>query len=411
MRHKPHAITRYLAIATVLLLVAAACGTTDETTTTGATATTTTAAAAEATTTTEAPMEVRTIELGLIVPESGFLAVIGEELVNGTEVAVAQWNEAHDDVKANLTICDNEADVERTLSCIRSLEGSVDLFLGPHFANPAVGIQPVLTEEGYFLVSSNIITIPDVSTNFFLSNTTVVQILDGMFEYFGEEGLESVGLIAVEDATGDAAVAGFLQRGETSGIEVVAAQFLPDAQSAVPQLNQILAEDVELIVIWTVGPTGVTALRAIDDVGTDLPLLMLTTNATPSTFVLAGDAIPEDPDQLMFFASDSLAPHTIEDPVRRERMETFISLYEAANGSFPPWVAFTGADAVAVSMAAAAGADEVTADAMAAFLESGGQIDGYHIPSFLYSADSHVNTNPNVLQPIVWRDGSWDLPG
>lgn len=350
-----------------------------------------------------APKEVTA---GMIVPTSGALAGAAEEIVTGTEIAVETWNRFHDSPQVKLEICDDGGNPERSLTCINRLEGSVDFFLGPHFGDFWTATEQTFVDLGLFVVSGTPTAIPPADSNAFGAATPHAIAVEMAFRLYQEQGWDSVGFVAAEDATGQAAVEGARDVADELGLDLTVATFAPDSQSAVSQLETIKSADPDVVQVWTTGTTGVTVLRAARQVGLSdsVPFVMNYSNASPITYELAADVLPSD---LRLIGSPSFVEGGVEDPEQGETIEAFRDAYRERSGTDVSWNALAGGDAVAVAMEAVSNGS--SPEEWAAYLESGAEVPG-HTVVFRYSNELHAgNQDPSTLRLVKLVDGAWQF--
>lgn len=348
------------------------------------------------------------VTAGLIVPATGPLAGVAEEMRTGVEIAVETWNELHESPQVTLEICDDGGLPERSLTCITRLESSVDFFIGPYPSNFWQATEQTYVDAGYFAIAGTPAADPPPDSNAFSAATPHPVALDMAFEFFRDQGWRSVGFVVAEDATGQAAAEAASAKGSELDLDVTTASFSPEARTAVPQLETIKAGDPDVVLIWTTGPTSVTALRAADQVGLSgaVPFIMNYANASPATYELAADEIPDD---LRFIGSAAFVKGALEpeDPERADAVEAFRAEYHEQTNTDVAWHALAGMDMVNVAMAAVSQGAEP--EEWASYLETGENIPGGTV-TFSYSDETHVgNSDPSTLRLVKLVEGVWQF--
>lgn len=401
--------TRWLltALAVVMMMLLAACAESEPVGDTG----TDTAAPVpdgaggeetEATDSGEVSGPVRTV---LIYPETGPLAAVaGETIGNGTQVAVDMWNEQHAERQVEYQTCNDEGDPERGISCVERHVEEVDIILGPHFGAVYKAAEPLMGDSQLTVVSTPH-AFPDGSNAIFQAIPTADMAMQSAVQYMKDQGWDKFAMLTSSDTTGTTARDSGIEVAEEAGIEISNHEFDPESEDLTGQVNAIANEDVDTLFIWSSGAQVVTALRAVQSVGLDMPIFLNYSSMSRPLMELAGGAIPEE---LLFTGSEAFAPDLIDDEERRQRVETFVENYrEVSGGSDPDWNAFTVADSALVAFTAALNAD--TPEGMQEFLESGEEIAGNHA-EFSYSPDNHLGLEEadNPVTILRWTGDGWE---
>lgn len=340
--------------------------------------------------------------IGVILPETGNLSVPAGEIRLGMETAIELWNTEVGSPQLSLEVCDDAGEPERSLTCIDRFESEgVEIISGPHFGTTWLNAEEVLAESGAFDVTGTPAAVPPADSNLFTSGTPAPVALEMAFGEFADRGDETVGMLHTTDGTAQSAADAADEIAEENDLVLEKADYANDAPSALPEAQQLLAADPDVVLIWSTGPSAVTGLRALDEAGYDGPVVMNYSNAGPGTYALAGDAVPED---LSMIGTRSMVGE-VDDPERAELVEGFLALYEPENG-VASFNVLSAADIVIVAGFAAANGS--TPEEMAAYLESGAAIPGIAVP-FQYSEDSHVGSDdPSALRLVALRDDVWE---
>lgn len=339
-----------------------------------------------------------------IYPETGPLAAVaGETISTATEAVVDLWNENHPDRQVNMETCNSEGNPERGIACVQRYGTDADVILGPHFGSVFAAVEPLLGETALAITATPHAR-PNGDKAIFQAIPTPEAAFEAAVAYMQEQGWDSFGLLTSSDTTGKSALQDAQAVADEMGIALISEEFDPASQDLSAQASSLVASNPDGLFVWSSGAQVVTALRGIDSVGTDLPVLLNYSSMSRALIDLAGDALPEE---LLFTGSSAFDPASIEDADRRERIEQFTARYAEIGGVDPDWVAFAMADAFYVGMSAAEQAGDV--EGMVAWLESGEEIAGYNAV-FSYSAEDHLGLSAgNPIEILRWTGDGWEL--
>ena len=145
-----------------------------------------------------------------------------------------------------------------------------------------------------------------------------------MFHYFNERGLKRIAVITTTDASGqdgDRMLQAEAARENT--LQIVDRQFFnPTDVSATAQLSHIKAANAQAIVVWVTGTPFGTAIRAIKDLGIDVPVITSPAN------LLYGELKQYDalmPRELLFPSQSYIAPELAQDRAVKEQIAIMTS--------------------------------------------------------------------------------------
>jgi branched-chain amino acid transport system substrate-binding protein len=341
------------------------------------------------------------VEMVEIYPETGPLAAVaGETISAATEAMVDIWNDEHPDRQVNIQTCNDEGNPERGISCAQRYASSADIVLGPHFGAVYAAAAPMLGQDA-LAVTATPHAHPAGDTGIFQAIPTPDAAFESAIDYMLDEGWDSFALLTSSDTTGKSALESARAVAEEKGITLVNEEFDPASQDLTGQISSLVAQDPDGLFVWSSGAQVVTALRGIDNVGADLPVLLNYSSMSRALMELAKDVLPEE---LLFTGSAAFDPDSIDDADRAERIKVFADKYAEIAGNQPDWTAFAVADAFTVAMSAAEQAGD--RDGMVEWLESGEQIVAYN-GIYSYSDDDHVGLDGNPIEILRWDGDGW----
>jgi branched-chain amino acid transport system substrate-binding protein len=340
------------------------------------------------------------VKVVTILPTTGPLAsVTARATVGASRAAVEVWNAAHPDRKVDMNLCNDEGNPEKSVSCVQRNMSDADVLNGPSFHNQYLAAAP-LFERTKFDTTGDPLSNPGGDTTVFQATPTIQNATDAAMEYFKAQGMSKVAFLTGTDAIGKAASDAVGRSAQASGVELASASYDPEAATVAPQVNQVLQQDPDAVFVWSVGPQGALALRAMKDAGSDLPAMLNFSSITNATLQLSADAMPRT---LLFTGTDAFVPDVIKDPERRRFVEGFLAAYRRQVGydvlDFPG-AAF--ADAAFVAFDAALNADDT--EGMVKYLEQGTPVKGLNAV-FTYSDDDHVGLSGANPIRIIRYDG------
>jgi branched-chain amino acid transport system substrate-binding protein len=215
-------------------------------------------------------------------------------------------------------------------------------------------------------------------------------------------------MLTSTDATGTSARDDAMEAAEAAGVEIVDQQFDPTSQDLTAQASSLADADVDAVFIWSSGAQVVTALRAVDAVGLEVPVVLNFSSMSYQLMELASSVLPEE---LLFTGSAPFEPEVIEDSERRELVQDFQERYaEVTGGLEPDWIAYATADMYWVILTAALHGEDVAT--MTSYLEQGDPINGFHAV-WDYSDEDHVgvSSEAGLESPIIvqrWTGEGWE---
>jgi branched-chain amino acid transport system substrate-binding protein len=142
--------------------------------------------------------------------------------------------------------------------------------------------------------------------------------------YFRMRGITRFGVITPTDATGqdaDRAIAAALAAPENRGGSIVADEhFAPTDLAANAQLERIKAARPQVLIAWATGTPFGTALRAINDVGLDVPVMTTNGNLTYAQMRQYKNFLPKE---LYFPAVAAVVPNDVTDPAVKAAVDSY----------------------------------------------------------------------------------------
>jgi branched-chain amino acid transport system substrate-binding protein len=404
------------AVALGLLVVTTACGGDDETSDSSATAsgtavTESTDVSSETTGSaqTEAPTQPsdpvgEPYRLGVIAPLTGPNAAVGESVLKGVELWVKATNESGgiNGRPVEFIECDDKGAPEDASACARELDGEADLYMAMSVTGAVRAVQTLLPDSLVLSISPNVM--PDAGTPHFAVGASIVDTIEALFEFAAAQGIDTVGVLAATDASGEATIAPAQRAADEHGITLEIARIEPQDVEASGQLTQLDEAGVGLVYVSYSGAGAATVVQAYSNLGLNFPIVL--NSASVSNAFLEVIA-PYRPDQVLHLSQlGAIVPELLDES---SAAVDYIAQFEAEYGDHPDAVAlvteYTADTAGAVL--AAVGTDDV--DAARTFLETA-TIES--ITPIDFNPDDELNVVKGMQPAVVasTRDGEWTVP-
>ncbi|MDQ3707826.1 MAG: ABC transporter substrate-binding protein [Actinomycetota bacterium] len=261
---------RYLVLAGILALLAAACGGgSGGTASEGASVPAESEAASEAASETMAASESEaagggggegdgTLTLGTLLPETGSLAFLGPPEFAGVDLAVQDINEAGGVLGEDVEVIDGDSGDTTTdianQTVDRLLAQDVDAIIGAASSGVSLTVIDKITGAGVvqFSPANTAPDFTDYDDNGLYFRTAPSDVLQGqvLAEVIVEEGIGSIGILALQDPYGEGLANFITESFEASGGQVVETIIYdPAAQNYDAEVQQMASADPEAVVV------------------------------------------------------------------------------------------------------------------------------------------------------------------
>lgn len=219
---------------------------------------------------------------------------------------------------------------------------AVQLFQRALVSHPAVVIGPSPTQtcnalaalaekNGPVLYCTTPGTLPPRGSYVFCSAMALPQFDRGIIRYMRLRGYKKLAIISSTDGSGqanDAATRDVLALPESKDLQVVTWEHINPADiSATAQATHIKNSGAQGIIAWVAGPTFGTVLRALRDVGVDLPLTPNGANVNPDIMMQFNDLLPSE---MPLAGFPYLAPDAIKNTALSKPVSDMLAAYRAA---------------------------------------------------------------------------------
>ena len=284
-----------------------------------------------------APATGEPIEMPVLLPLTGYAAFFGVPQVQALRGIESYVNKTGGIggrpikfvVKDDQT--NPQVDVQLATDIIQN--SNLPVMLGPDTGGQCNAVTPLVLYKGPVTFCFTNANHPPAGTYVYGSGAESHYMAETIFHYFAERGLKRIAIVSTTDASGqDGDRMMQTEAARESTLTIVDRQFFnPTDVSASAQLAHVKASNPQAIVVWVTGTPFGTALRAIKDLGIDLPIL-----ASPAN-LLYGELKQYEqlmPKELLFPTQSYLAPELVTDRAVRDRINV-LTTELAALGAKP----------------------------------------------------------------------------
>lgn len=306
------------------------------------------------------------VKVGMIVTLSGPPAALGQQAVDGFQLALDTLGGTLGGEPAELIVEDDELKPDVALSRANGLvEGEgVDFVVGTIFSNMLQAIFRPVTESETFLISPNAGPSTFAGRNcnpyFFVTSYQNNQNAEVSGAYMQEAGYENVFLIAPNYQAGRDNLEGFRMHYEG---EIANEVYVPlDHQDFSAEIARIATSDADAVFAFMPGGLGVRFVRQFDDAGLSDRMQFMSVFTTDETTLPAQQDAAEG-----FLAAGNWAPD-----MDGAASQAFVAAFEDAYGYVPGGYAMQAYDAAMLidSAVAAVGGDLDDKDAVRAAIRA-----------------------------------------
>jgi branched-chain amino acid transport system substrate-binding protein len=279
------------------------------------------------------------IKIGIIASLSGPPAVLGSQVRNGFQLAVANLGGKLGGRDVEVLVQDDELKPDIAVTKVKALveRDKVSFVVGPVFSNILQAVMKPATENGTFLISPNAGTSnfagKDCNANFFVTSYQNDQAHEVLGKYAEDSGVKKAFLMAPNYQAGKDAIAGFKHYFKGDVLDEV---YVPLGQlDYSAELSKIAAAKPDAIFVFLPGGMGVNFVKQFRQAGLADKITFL------SAFTVDESTLPAQKDAAVgFFGGQNWAPN-LDNPQNKK----FVADYEKAYGAVPGTYAFQAYDA------------------------------------------------------------------
>ncbi len=354
------------------------------------------------------------VVIGGMLETSGFLATLGNQGLEGAQLAVDQINAAGGGPPLRFVNLNTESDETKAVTVARRLieRERVVGIIGAMNSGASMAILDIVQRAGLPLMSngaSRAIATParerrwvfQVPVNDLLATRTVIA-------HMKQAGIARVALLAADSAYGLSGVQAWEMLAPQAGLTIVDRQTYGNLdQDMTAPLTLLRGKGAGAVVLWATGPGQSIAIRNYRQLGFDIPLYGSPGTADPNVIRLAGAAA----NGILFPASklyvaDSLPEGDPQKPV----IQAFARDYAARYGRPPSPFAGYGYDGVRILHAAlrraGGGADKARIRDEIEGLKDFPAVSGI----YRYAPDDHLGLVDGSALMVTIAEGAFRLP-
>ena len=352
------------------------------------------------------------IAIGGMLETSGFLATLGNQGLEGVQLAIDQINAAGQGPQLRFVNFNTASDETTAVTVARRLieREQVVAIIGAMNSGANKAIVDIVQRAGTPLMSNgasrSIVTpagerrwIFQVPLNDLLAARTDLRQMQ-------RKGITKVAFLSADSAYGVSGAQAWEQLAPQHGVTIVDQQTYGNLdQDVTPQLINLRGKGAQAVVLWATGPSQAIAIRNFRQLGFDVPLYGSPGTADPNVIRLAGAAA----NGILFPASklyiaDALPDGDPQKPIIQDFVKAYVARYKRPPSPFAGY----GYDAARMLHATlrGAGADRVR-------LRDG--IEGLHaFPAvsgiYSYSPTDHFGMTDDSAAVLTIADGAFRLP-
>ena len=164
----------------------------------------------------------------------------------------------------------------------------------------------------------------------FSTSVATKDLIIATVRFFREKGWKKFGLLASQDASGQDGVtnvAEALKLPENSGMTLVDTErYAASDVTATAQLTRIKAAGPQALIIWAPGTPFATALRAVQDVGLDVPIVTTSANQVAAQLKQYSAFMPKE----LYFTGVTYAAGIAQNPQVKHQQDVYNAAMKAA---------------------------------------------------------------------------------
>jgi branched-chain amino acid transport system substrate-binding protein len=171
---------------------------------------------------------------------------------------------------------------------------------------------------------------PPKGSYVFSTSVATKDLIVATVRFFREKGWKKFGLLASQDASGQDGVNDVgeaLKLPENSGMQLVDTErYAASDVSATAQVTRIKAAGPQALIIWAPGTPFATALRAVQDVGLDVPVVTTSANQVAKQLEQYSAFMPKE----LYFTGVTYAAGIAQNPQVKHQQDIYMAAMKAA---------------------------------------------------------------------------------
>lgn len=358
--------------------------------------------------------EKRPYKIGSVFSYTGAGALLGERMKSTVEMMIEEINKKGgiNGHPVKLIVYDSASDVTKAVAATNRLitQDQVDIISGAgNMSGLSLAMKPIVMRHGVPMISnagaSGIVEPIEKSAWAFKSHLTDREIVGRAIDWWKSRGITRVAMLSDTSGFGTSARDELKLQAPGAGINVVAwEEFDASANDLVPQLTRIRAANPEVILCWTVAPSGVVFMKNARQLGMKQILMHGFGYVVPKYMEMAGDAAEGTVlVSLRFPVGRQLHD---SDPAKKVILE-YIKDYVAKYGSEPDVYGAEAYDGMLMAVKALEAAKSFDKEKIRAALERLEFVGTNGL--YKLSPQRHYGLTKDDAVVMEWRNGDWKL--
>jgi len=210
--------------------------------------------------------------IGMSASKTGPYAVDGILSLNGTQAAVEEINKTGGWLgrQLELKVIDDQSDPTKAQQAYQKLitQDQVDFIIGPYAPDLAAAAGAVATRYHYVMLDPET-ALPIIADSKWAiqAEPSASQNMDGFPELVAKQGYDSIAIIGINNAYGDACAGGIKEEAQQAGLKVAyTASYAPDDNLG-SAAEAIKARKVDAVASCSFFSDGVSVTRALNQAG------------------------------------------------------------------------------------------------------------------------------------------------
>ncbi|OFZ87063.1 MAG: hypothetical protein A2V78_14260 [Betaproteobacteria bacterium RBG_16_64_18] len=356
----------------------------------------------------------RPYKIGSVFSLTGPGALLGARMKTTVEMMVEAVNKKGgiNGHPVELVIYDAASDVTKAVAATNRLitQDKVDIITGAgNMSGLSLAMKPIAMRYAVPMISnagaSGIVEPIDKSAWVFKSHLTDREVIGRAIDYWKSKGITRVAMLSDTSGFGTSARDELKLQAPGAGINVVAwEEFGMAANDLVPQLTRIRAANPEVILCWTVAPSGVVFMKNARQLGMKQILMHGFGYVVPKYMEMAGDAAEGAVlVSLRFPVGTQLAD---SDPTKKVILN-YIAEHKAKYGSEPDVYGAEAYDGMTMALKALEAANGFDKEKIRSALERLEFIGTNGL--YKFSPQKHYGLTKEDAVVMEWRNGNWKL--
>lgn len=356
----------------------------------------------------------RPYKIGSVFSLTGPGALLGARMKTTVEMMVEDVNKKGgiNGHPVELIIYDAASDVTKAVAATNRLitQDKVDIITGAgNMSGLSLAMKPIVMRYAVPMISnagaSGIVEPIDKSAWVFKSHLTDREVIGRAIHYWKSKGITRVAMLSDTSGFGTSARDELKLQAPGAGINVVAwEEFGMAANDLVPQLTRIKAANPEVILCWTVAPSGVVFMKNARQLGMKQILMHGFGYVVPKYMEMAGDAAEGAVlVSLRFPVGTQLAD---SDPAKKVILN-YIAEHKAKYGSEPDVYGAEAYDGMLMALKALEAANSFDKEKIRSALERLDFIGTNGL--YKFSPQKHYGLTKEDAVVMEWRNGNWKL--